>query len=164
MVEGWGDNFEQARFIDALEFGTENAIRIVRQIQSTNLRTAKKTDSKSVITSSPSFLDNPFQQESYENNATAEIDGAETKEAVQAEEAAKSSSKLDLNEMFQKLAHAKIYDVLTDYEHDKKSRDNALNQIRNSVINVMLKNPQIASDPNLNYTTLSEQFYKVIFS
>ena len=150
MIEGWSDNIEQAKFVDALEFGAERAINVSRQIQSMKL---EKTVKEPKI--DRSFLSAP--------ELAAIPEAVESESAQSPESESEPSKTVNVDEYFQKLAHAKLYDVLTDYEHDKLSRDNALSQIRNLTVNAILKSPVVANNPSTyTYTSLSEQFYKYV--
>lgn len=130
MIEGWGDNLEQSKFIEAMSIAARSAYKVVQQIQEKTLAKESK----------------PLVAEESE-----ETEGLPPK-----------LSKVDIDDLFQELAYAKIYDVLTDYTHDKISRDLALSKIRNQTVNAMLKNPKVSNDPTLTYTFLSEQYFKFI--
>ena len=63
MIEGWADNIDQSKFIDALEFGTENAYKVVEKIKSLKLdkenRLVKKDTSLLSVTSEDEVLEGP---------------------------------------------------------------------------------------------------------
>ena len=151
MIEGWSDNIEQAKFVDALEFGTERAINVSRQIQSMKLeKTVKEPKIDKSFLSACELAAESESAQSPESESELELES-------------EPSKKINVDEYFQKLAHAKLYDVLTDYEHDKLSRDNALSQIRNLTVNAILKSPVVANNPSTyTYTSLSEHFYKYV--
>lgn len=143
MIEGWADNLEQSKFIEALEIGSERAYDVVKKIRAQKLpkSTTVKTDAEKTGLSPP------------ESMMLSESNSQSSSES--------GSSKIE--DSFHELAYAKLYDVLTDFNHDKLSRDSALNTIRNQTVNIMLKNPLVmASDPSTSYTMLSELFSKFV--
>lgn len=153
---------EQEKFIEALSFGSKRAHDVAVQIDR-NATQEKDGLSAAGAKSSPLF-------------SMPGIELGLREEKVVDEKILKTT---DLNESFQRLAYAKIYEVLTDYKHDKLSRDLALNQIRNTTVKAILKEASTASAAAAaaagsssntigvdehTYTSLSEHFYKYLRS
>ena len=135
MIEAWGEDVNQAQFAEAIEFGAKHAYKIVKQIKNSKTD-SKQTDFKQPIKNEP------------------ELD--ESKILVQ-KEIEKIYNK------FQENAYSQLYDIFTDYTHDKKSRDDAISQLRNSTINSILKietKDSLLKSVVYNYQTLSEHFMK----
>jgi len=135
MIEGWGDNFEQKNYINALKFGTHQAFDVVKKIQS------KKQEKKSSLSKSSNNKEGSEASVSEWTPAFDKINFVQLK--------------------FQELGYSKIYDILTNSMYDKQSRDEAISQVKNSILNSLLKN-ELKSDSNtFTYNYLSELFTRV---
>lgn len=162
MIEGWADNLDQAKFIEALEFGAEIAYKVVELIKSIKLekqnKEVKVDESLLSITSQDEITDETIDP------ALAPIP-ITTLIKTPREEAERSRSQ-EIDNLFQGLAYSKLYDIFTDYEHDKLSRDNAINQLKNSVINSILKSTagpdSITPAPIYTYSQLNDLYYKFV--
>lgn len=146
MIEGWADNIEQNKFIEALEYGTEHAYKVVEIIRSLKLekdnKLVKKDTSLLSVTSDDEVLEGP----------PVSLD-----EINPPKLSTEASQQGEIESFFQSLAYSRLYDIFTDYVHDKLSRDYAIAQVKNSVINAILK-----SYPNNTFSTLNELFYKFV--
>ena len=107
MIEGWSDNLSDERFTEAMSFGTEEAFKLVKVIQKLQFDERVKT-----------------------SDATA----AKTNGASAAVAIAKEDASAKLEDVFQKHAYAKLYEVFTNYSLDKKARDDAITTIRNAFV------------------------------
>jgi hypothetical protein len=154
MIEGWGDNFDQKKYLKALEFGATKAYDVVEKIKS------QKYDKKQ------QSLKAKVKEISEQANGNIESAPLTSLSPT----APLASLKSDMNNLiqikFQELAYSKLYDILTDATHDKQSRDDAISQVKNSIVNSILKN-ELKSDSTAgssiyNYNYLSEMFTKVI--
>jgi polyribonucleotide nucleotidyltransferase len=137
MIEAWGEDVSQSKFTEAIEFGSKQAYKIVKNIQSSNT-VSESRQSIDITTEEKS-------DEQKENIISIELD--------------------KINNKFYEAAYSQLYDIFTDYTHDKRSRDDAISMIRNSTINAILKNENKQQDLQLkatvyNYQTLSEHFMK----
>ena len=157
MIEGWGDNFDQKKYLKALEFGATKAYDVVEKIKS------QKYDKK--LQSTKAKIKEISEQ------ANANIEPAPfTSLTSLSPTASLTSLKSDINNLiqirFQEIAYSKLYDILTDATHDKQSRDDAISQVKNSIVNSLLKNElkpdSTAGSSIFNYNYLSEMFTKVI--
>jgi polyribonucleotide nucleotidyltransferase len=118
MLEGWADNMDQNRFIEALQFGTYEANKVIQIIKQSKYANTQKR--------------------SHEN-----LD--------------KQSPELDkLKEAISNLGHAKIYEILTTYSHDKKSRDEAINDTKFEVGNLVFDEKEFFKSKHL---TVFNEFY-----
>ncbi|CAF0929476.1 unnamed protein product [Brachionus calyciflorus] len=155
MIEGWADNLDQNKFTDALEFGAEHAYKVVEEIKRLKLnrenRNVKKDTSLLSVTSEDEAIDG--KQVSFTEIETP-------KQSIE------PTSTQEIENVFQALAYSHLYDIFTDYEHDKISRDNAITQVKNSVINSIQKsslNPdEISPGSSYSYSALNEIFYKFV--
>lgn len=154
MIEGWADNLDQNKFVEALEFGCEQAYQVMEQIRSKKLekenKFVKKDSSLLSVTSEDESLD------SSQVNLT-EISTPKLSSDPQSNE--------EIDNLFQALAYSHLYDIFTDYEHDKLSRDNAITQVKNSVINAIQKSKsdsEQSAGSSYSYSTLNELFYKFV--
>lgn len=141
MIEGWADNIDQDMFLQAIHIGAQEAFGVVEAIRSMKLE--KDTDIKIPLSALNQFIP----------------------ETESAESAKESIAPVDLDQVFDRFLDGKLYNVLTDYEHDKTSRDKAISQLRNSVINKMLKSTEWQENQSLSvfgYQQLSEAFYKYL--
>jgi len=109
MIEAWGEDVNQEKFIKAIEFGSKQAYKIVKEIMNSKQQEKQEIGTKSEAS-----------DEITSDSITKELEKIENK--------------------FHEAAYSKLYETFTDYTHDKRSRDEAISQIRNSVINSMLKN------------------------
>ena len=57
MIEGWGDNLDQAKYLSAIEFGTEKAYEIVNAIRELNSN-EKNDENLKKITESKNEVEN----------------------------------------------------------------------------------------------------------
>ena len=133
MIEAWGDDLNQEKFMEAMEFGVEEAYKIIELIKTsaTEQKLIKESLSSEIVSENQETVTNEVKM---------------------------------LNEKFHERAYTQIYEILTNYSLDKKSRDESLSQVRNSVVNVILKN-EAKLDPILKtsvytYQALSELFSK----
>jgi polyribonucleotide nucleotidyltransferase len=145
MIEGWAENLEDEKFIEAIEYGAANAYKIVEAIK---------------ISKKENNLDLLKKLENEENEGTSDRNIQHTSE---------NKEILDLvSNTFQEKAHARIYDIFNDYSLDKKSRDEALSSVKNNIINQILKIDSIKNlniplkNEIFNYNSLNEQFYKFV--
>lgn len=161
MIEAWGDNLEQSKFISALEYGALHAFKVVESIKAKKLeKTVKEPKLDKSVLLSITSEDYPLPTSGSESEATSGPSKSESKtETIKAKP---SSSFVQIEEMLQSLAYSKLYDILTDYEHDKLSRDNAITQLKNLVINSILKGQQASNDSTVTYASLNELFYKYV--
>ena len=137
MVEGWGDNFDQKSYINALEFGAHEAFNVVKKIRANRIENKASASSKSANGINTALI-----------------------ESTPASSQIKDKANFVLMK-FQESGFTKVYDILTDSTHDKQSRDDAISQVKNSIINSLLKN-EFKSDPiAYNYNYLSELFTSV---
>ena len=111
MIEGWGDNLNQAKYISAIEFGTEKAYEIVNAIREMSPK-EKNDENLEKITE--------IKKEISENSAS---------------KLEMEKKKNFINDQFQELAYSKLYDIFTNYDHDKRSRDEAVSDLRNAILN-----------------------------
>ena len=114
MLEGWADNLEQKKFIDALRFGTYEANKVIQCIKASK------------------YSQRPKIKFNTEQNVYRE----------------------NLKMTIRQHTEEKIRSVFSDHTHDKQSRDQAIQDIRYSVL------PKIeeltTKDPNLMYEVYSE--------
>ena len=152
MIEGWAENIENEKFVDAIEFGSLNAYKIVEAIK------LSKIEKKNTFNLEPV---KKLEDEENEQNESFLDKNIEQKIKLQ--------DMLDLiSNTFQEKAYSIIYDIFNDYTLDKKSRDDALSSCRNNIVNQILKidlikniNPSIKNEI-FNYNSLSEQFSKFV--
>jgi polyribonucleotide nucleotidyltransferase len=152
MIEGWAENLENEKFVNAVEYGAVNAYKIVEAIKLSKIE--KKPNANLELL-------NKLENEEKEQNEGSLERNIEKKDEIQ--------EILDLvSNTFQEKAYARIYDIFNDYKLDKKSRDEALSSIRNNIVNQILNIDSIKnSNPALkneifNYNSLSEQFSKFV--
>ena len=146
MIEAWGDDFKQDLFIKAINYSALEAYKIVELIKS-SVYTLKQTQKQ---------IELPVLSQEQEANM------------VRLENEINIVNK----DFFQEKPYNNLYATLTDYSHDKKSKDAALSLTRNSIINELLKSgsndPQISAKLNdsflratlYNYQSLSELYSK----
>lgn len=112
MLEGWADNMDQNRFIEALEFGTYEAGKVIDTIKRSKYANMPKR--------------------SYENHE-------------------KQTPELDkLKEAISILGRTKIYEILTTYAYDKKSRDEAINDTKFDVGNLVFDEKEFFKSKHLS--------------
>lgn len=63
----------------------------------------------------------------------------------------------EILEALESLTYMRVKEIFTDYSHDKLSRDNALNLVRNDVVEKIRQ-----SFPDIDLTTLSEGYNKLV--
>ena len=138
MIEGWADNLNQNKYISALKFGSEQAFKVVQAISAQSIKPEKKARSK-----------NKQQKEVEPLVETGESSDIKKFNLIQ--------------NKFQELGNAKLYDILTNKKHDKQSRDDAITQVKNLVLNSLLKN-ELKSETSsaFSYNSLSELFTKYV--
>ena len=137
MIEAWAADLDQAKFVEAVEYGTEEANKIIELIKASKAKETIKTNivSGSVIADEPDV--------DVLSNKSDEIN--------------------KLQNTFYMKAYSQLYDVFTNYEHDKKSRDNSISLIRKQVINSILTADNKAKYPYIyNFDYLSEYFMKFV--
>ena len=132
MIEAWGKNFEQGKFIEAIEFGAKEAYKIVELIKK-----SKVVNTNEVVT-------------------------VKKDEYCLKEELNEQKETNNVNNEFQLEANVKLYEIFTDYSHDKQSRDKAIAAVRNQSIKNLLKNDhRVKEFPMIyNYQNLSGLFTK----
>jgi len=139
MIEAWGEDVNQDKFIEAIEFGSKQAYKIVQEI-----------------------IDSKQQQQQQQQQIKIETKDENEQEIndLILKEIEKMHNK------FHESAYTQLYEIFTNYTHDKRSRDEAISQIRNSVINSILKKTETKQEiiqlkvAVYNYQTLSEHFMK----
>lgn len=133
MIEAWGENVDQDKFIKAIEFGVEPAYTIVESIRNFNFNKSASTLNQVNVNSAP-----PIESDS-------------------------SKLLLDVEQLLQEKVYAKLYDIFTDYTHDKLSRDGAIMQLKSTFLNDVLKSDLVESDASLkNSTTLTDEYFKYV--
>lgn len=166
MIESWSDNLEQSQFVQAIEFGVEEAFKIVESIKNHQFeKSNRRSDGKSLLSIS--------NEDSDENNNDNEIADINEQELISKQYQLQQKAKLNeekhveyIMNIFQQCAFTQIHEVLTDYTHDKRSRDDAISDIRNQVVNQILKSEDKSNMMNMpsiyNYNALSEYFIKFV--
>ena len=102
--------------------------------------------------------------ESIKSSSFEKKTSQKTAKEVAAKESSQSIEDL-IKYKFQELGYSKLYDILTDYKHDKQSRDDAVSQVKNTIVNSLLKNELKLDAPSIyNYNSLSEMFTKFMKS
>jgi len=138
MIEAWGEDVNQDKFIEAIEFGSKQAYKIVQEI-----------------------IDSKQQQQQQQQ---IKIETKDENEQEINDLILKEIEKM--HNKFHESAYTQLYEIFTNYTHDKRSRDEAISQIRNSVINSILKKTETKQEiiqlkvAVYNYQTLSEHFMK----
>ena len=138
MIEGWGDNCDQKKYTAALEFGSKEAYKVVETIRSLKFenRLASKT------------------------NKSKEADTSTVTESIESNEIKKTDL---VQAKFQQMGYARLHDIFMDNTHDKQSRDDAVSQVKNLIVNSLLKN-ELKADPMFSYNSLSDLFTKYVKS
>ena len=155
MLEGWGDNLNQSKFESALDYGTKKATILAQKIKkySQSLKKVKKEEKAPAET----ILKNVSELQGF---------GDEEKDPL-AKKADRLNSEIQkLEQKFQSESFSAVYDVFTNYKHDKRSRDEAISALRNAFVNSVLK-LETQRDAALkaeifNYQSLSEQFSQFV--
>lgn len=157
---------EQSQFLQAIDFGVEEAFKIVESIKSHQFeKSSRHSNAKSILSIS--------NEDSDENNNDNEIVDINEQELINKQQQKDQKAKLDdenhveyIMNIFQQFAFTQIHEVLTDYTHDKRSRDHAISDIRNQVVNQILKSEDksnMMGKPAIyNYNALSEYFIKFV--
>lgn len=157
MIEGWADNLEQEKYIQALEFGAENAYKIVEMIKSVKIeKPTKEIKAEASLLSIPSEDETDAETKPLEAPIITEITKKPTHKETENDE---------IENLFQALAYSNLHEIFTDYEHDKLTRDNAISQVKNSVINSILKSEAGLNSPPgslYTYSSLNDIFYKFV--
>lgn len=83
--------------------------------------------------------------------------------------AAQEDTKAAINEVNSALYNdynIKLYEIFNNFEHDKQSRDNAVSEIRNTAVNLLLKNKKsVETYPQVySYQNLSNMFQDLVKS
>lgn len=154
MIEGWADNLDQNKFVEALEIGCDHAYQVVEQIRATKLEKENPN-----LKAEGSLLSVASQDELFD---TPKIN---LNESLTPKLSSDPEANQEIENLFQALAYSHLYDIFTDYEHDKLSRDNAITQVKNSVINAIIKtktDPEQPSGSAYSYSTLNDLFYKFV--
>jgi polyribonucleotide nucleotidyltransferase len=149
MIEAWADNLDQQKFVEAFGFGMDSAYNVVEQIKKykyikTNVNGTEEVKAAAAAaagTASASIEQPPMEEQS-------------SKTVGQKEPVVKN-----YDELFQKIAYSQFYDIFTDYNHDKMSRDRAIAQLQKSTVDAIIKSDP-SSFTSYDYNKLSEEFYK----
>ncbi len=134
MLEAWGDNYPQTKFIEALEFGVSEAHKVAQNIL--------KSSSFKTIRSPTTLQDVPAISKSETTDQESTLESQTTEIEI-------------INNAFQSMTYSRLYSTFTDYTLDKKSRDLAINTIRNQVIKYITKDLSLK---NYDYQSLSGLF------
>ena len=138
MIEGWAENLDQEKFSQALKYGSKEAFKVVKAIESIKLTKGKENTPLSALN---------------------EINESSVPEKTDNESQERQEKQIDTYQWLKSISYSKLYEILTNAEHDKFSRDKAISDLRNSSVNKILKlNP----DCGYTYQELSETYLKLV--
>jgi polyribonucleotide nucleotidyltransferase len=132
MIEGWADNLEQAKFSEALEFGAKEAFKLVTAMKKIKLEIKEEQIPLSAMNERPAEAKQPSSNDQEEH--------------------------INTYELIKSLGSEKLYEIITNADHDKFSRDKAISDLRNVTVNKALK----MSPTSGSYQELSDVFVKYV--